>query len=185
MMGQPPSPAARRRDSERAGSAASLVPPEELIEREFPTVEEAEDLDARRTEAAWTARLIYFVFGVIEILIALRVLLKLIAANTGSGFTRFIYGITGPFVAPFKGIVDSPSARNGAVFEISSILAIVIYLLLSWLSVRLFLLLIERPAGGERQPRARRWAISRAPAARPNPARGRAPSGRPPRSPRD
>jgi YggT family protein len=184
MMGQSPSSAARRRDSGRMARGESLVPPDEQIEREYPPVEEVETLDARRSEAAWTAQLIYFVFGVVEILIALRVLLKLIAANTGSGFTRFIYGVTGPFVAPFKNIVDSPTARNGAVFEVSSILAIVIYLLINWLIVRLLLILIERPGGWARLARARSWIVSRPAAARRGPARGRVPSGRPPRSPR-
>jgi hypothetical protein len=184
MMGQSPSPAAHRHDGGRGGRAESLVPPEDLIEEEYPSVEEAEDIEARRTEAAWTARLIYFVFGVVEILIALRVLLKLIAANTASGFTRFTYGATGPFVAPFKGIVESPSARNGALFEVSSILAIMIYLLVSWLTVRLLMLLIERPAGEGHPLRARLWALTQPRAARPGPGRGRAPSGRPPRSPR-
>src|SRR3954465_8967526 len=165
MMGQPPSSAARRRDSGRVARGESLVPPDELIEQEYPPVEEVETLDARRSEAAWTARLIYFVFGVVEILIALRVLLKLIAANTGSGFTRFIYGVTGPFVAPFKNIVDSPTARNGAVFEVSSLRAFVIYRLISWLVFPLLLLLIERPAVPVRQGRRRRWAISRPAAA--------------------
>src|SRR4051812_4828297 len=184
MMGRPPSSAARRRDSERLARGESLVPPDELLEQDYLPVEEVETLDARRSDAAWTARLIYFVFGVIEILIALRVLLKLIAANTGSGFTRFIYSVTGPFVAPFKNIVDSPTARNGAVFEVSSILAIVIYLLISWLSVRLLILLIERPATPGRPGRTWPWTVRRSPAARPDPARGRAPSGRPPRSTR-
>lgn len=184
MMGQPPSPGARRRDGKRPGRAEPQVPPDESIEQEFAGVEEAEDLEARRTNAAWTARVIYFVFGVVEILIALRVLLKLIAANTESGFTRFIYGITGPFVAPFQGTVASPTAANGSALELSSILAIVIYLLISWLAVRLMLLLIERPAGAERRAREQSWFLSREPAARPDRARGRAPSGRPPRSPR-
>src|SRR5262245_3064188 len=80
--------------------------------------------EIRRTNAQWTARLIYFVFGVIEIIIAIRILLKLIAANEASLFARFIYGFTAPFLAPFQGVVNSPRARNGSTFEIPSILAI-------------------------------------------------------------
>lgn len=103
------------------------------------------DREIRRTNAQWTARVIYFVFGVIEIVIAIRILLKLIAANEASGFARFIYGFTAPFLAPFQNVVNSPRARNGSTFEISSILAILIYLLISWLIVRLLFLLLDRP----------------------------------------
>ena len=103
------------------------------------------DREIRRTNAQWTARVIYFVFGVIEIVIAIRILLKLIAANEASGFARFIYGFTAPFLAPFQGVVNSPRARNGSTFELSSILAILIYLLISWLIVRLLFLLLDRP----------------------------------------
>ncbi len=101
--------------------------------------------EIRRTNAQWTARLIYFVFGVIEIIIAIRILLKLIAANEASLFARIIYGFTAPFLAPFQGVVNSPRARNGSTFEIPSLLAILIYLLISWLIVRLLFLLLDRP----------------------------------------
>ena len=104
-------------------------------------------LAVRRSNAQWIGSLIYFVFGVIEITIAIRIFLKLIAANTTTGFTRLIYGLSGPFVAPFKNIVNTPVADNGATFEASSLLAIVIYLILSWLLVRLLMLVIARPTG--------------------------------------
>lgn len=104
-----------------------------------------DERELRRSNAQWTARAISFAFGVIEIAIGLRLLLKLIAANEASGFARFIYGFTAPFVAPFQGVVNSPRARNGSVFEFSSVLAILIYLLLSWLIVRLLFLLLDRP----------------------------------------
>ena len=109
----------------------------------------ADDPAVRRSQAQWAASLIYFAFGVIEIVLAIRVFLKLIAANTATGFTRLIYSLSGPFVAPFKNIVTTPVAANGATFEASSLIAIAIYLLLSWLLVRLLFLLIARPTGDD------------------------------------
>jgi uncharacterized protein YggT (Ycf19 family) len=105
-------------------------------------------VEARRSTADWLAGLISMVFGLIAILIAIRVVLKLLAANTASGFTQFIYNISGPFVAPFHGIFGTPSADNGAVLEVSSILAIAIYLLVGWLIMRLLQLVIDRPTNG-------------------------------------
>jgi uncharacterized protein YggT (Ycf19 family) len=151
MVRQPPDPQHDER-VRRAERAVPLVMPEQELEADYLAVEDAEVLDPRRSNAAWTARVIYFCFAVIQIALGLRVLLKLIAANPLSGFTRFIYGFTAPFVAPFSNIVATPAAANGATLDVSSLLAILIYLLLSWLIVRLLLLLLDRPS---QRPRAR------------------------------
>lgn len=105
------------------------------------------DLPAPRSYAAWVAHLVYYLFALAEIAITLRVLLKLIAANRESGFTRFIYAVTGPLTAPFRNIVASPTAMNGSTLEISSLLGIVVYLLACWLLTRLLQLILERPGG--------------------------------------
>ena len=140
-----PNTARARQAPERPRREQSIVEPEPDPEAAYVAVEETDPLTARHSNAAWTARLVYFCFAVIEIVLGLRILLKLIAANPESGFTRIIYGVTAPFVAPFSNIVTMPTARNGATLDLSSLLAILVYLLLSWLCVRLFLLLIERP----------------------------------------
>lgn len=105
------------------------------------------EFPAPRTFTAWAVRLVYYLFALAEIFVALRVLLKLISANPQSGFTRFIYAVTGPLTAPFRNIVASPTAGNGSTLEISSILAIVVYLLTCWLVVRLVQIVLERPGG--------------------------------------
>ncbi|MDP9383524.1 MAG: YggT family protein [Chloroflexota bacterium] len=95
----------------------------------------------RRRSLARTARLIYFVFGVIESLIAIRALLRLLGANP-VGFARFIYDITYPFVAPFIGLFREP--RLGvAVLEFSSLVAIIVYALLAYALVRLIYLFYD------------------------------------------
>jgi hypothetical protein len=85
----------------------------------------------------WRAEnVVYIVFGVIETLILIRFILKLLAANPGAGFSSFIYTLTAPLVAPFQGVFPTP-ASNGSVAEIASLLAIIIYALISWVIVRL------------------------------------------------
>jgi uncharacterized protein YggT (Ycf19 family) len=79
---------------------------------------------------------IYLIFGTLESLIGIRVVLKLLAANPQAGFTRFMYDVTAPFVYPFQGIFATPQS-NGSVLEFSSLLAIVIYALLAYLIVRI------------------------------------------------
>lgn len=84
--------------------------------------------------------LIWLLFGILEALIALRVVLKLIAANPGTGFAQSLYNFTDVFLAPFAGLVASPVLGNG-VLEIYSIIAMVVYLLLAWVIIRLFQLI--------------------------------------------
>lgn len=88
-------------------------------------------------------RIIWLVAIILETLIGFRVFLKLIAANPESGFASFVYTITAPFLAPFAGLTSTPSA-SGAVLEISSIIAMVVYALLFWLAAYLIHLIWER-----------------------------------------
>ena len=83
------------------------------------------------------AQVVYVIFGIVIALIIIRVVLRALAANPGAGFTSFIYGLTGPLVAPFQGIFTTPQTSGGSVFEFSSIVAIVVYALVAWAIVRL------------------------------------------------
>jgi hypothetical protein len=73
---------------------------------------------------------------------------KLLAANAARGFVHFIYNVAGPLVAPFQGIFGTPSAGNGAVVEVSAVLAIAVYPLAGWLLIRPVRLGIDRPTTG-------------------------------------
>lgn len=79
-------------------------------------------------------RIVLFVAIILETLIAFRIFLKLIAANPESGFASFIYNTTNLFLLPFAGLTATPSA-NGAVLEVSSIIAMIAYAVLFWLIV--------------------------------------------------
>jgi uncharacterized protein YggT (Ycf19 family) len=119
-----------------------------VVGQDIGTAAVVDRVEARRSTADWISGLISLVIGIIAILIAIRVVLKLLAANTESGFTQLIYNVTGPLVGPFLNIFGTPAAGNGAVFEISSILAIAVYLLVGWLLTKLVQLAIDRPSNG-------------------------------------
>lgn len=76
-------------------------------------------------------RIVWFITGLITTIIALRFALLLLGANQGAGFTDFIYGLSAIFVAPFVGIFGQPTYGEFTL-EISSILAIIVYLLIGW-----------------------------------------------------
>lgn len=119
-----------------------------VVGQDIGTAALVDRVEARRSTADWIGGLISLVVGVIAILIAIRVVLKLLAANTESSFTQFIYNVTGPLVRPFLNIFGTPAGDSGSVFEISSILAIAIYLLVGWLLTKLVQLVIDRPSSG-------------------------------------
>lgn len=77
------------------------------------------------------ARFVWFVLGIVNALLAIRFILRALAANPAAGFTNFIYNITHPLVAPFLGVIRSTTS-GGAVIEWSTILAMIIYWLLAW-----------------------------------------------------
>jgi hypothetical protein len=91
-------------------------------------------------------QLIWLLFGILEALIAIRIGLLLIGANPESPIVAMIYGLTGLFLFPFTGLINSPSAGN-FVFELSSLFAMLIYALLAWAIERIVWLLFYRPRG--------------------------------------
>jgi YggT family protein len=104
-----------------------------LNELSEPTHEELE-VRRRRRLAKWS-QVITLIFVVLELAIAFRVLLELIAANPASPFAHFVYQMTGPFLVPFAGLTAMPSA-DGAVLEIPTLIAMVVYGVLYWLIIR-------------------------------------------------
>jgi hypothetical protein len=76
-------------------------------------------------------RMVWFVFGVIEVLIGVRFGLMLLDASTKAGFVRAIYGVSGVFMAPFVAIFRVQRV-SGATFEWSALVAIAMYALVAW-----------------------------------------------------
>ncbi len=96
--------------------------------------------------------LIYFFFGVLEILLAFRLVLKLMGASIGSAFVSLIYGLSGAFILPFEGIFRrgfTQGVETTSILEPSTLVAIIVYSILAWGIVKLLRIL-----SGERQPAA-------------------------------
>ena len=71
---------------------------------------------------------------------------KLIAVNAANPFAKLLYGVTNLFVAPFKSLVGNPTS-GGNVLEITSIIAMLVYLLIAWGIERIVYVLFYRPRG--------------------------------------
>jgi uncharacterized protein YggT (Ycf19 family) len=88
--------------------------------------------------------LTYLVFGIIDGLLLIRLLLKLLGANPLAGFSTFIYGITDFFMGPFRNLLPTVGSGSGAVFEMSVVIAIMVYALIGWALVRLITIMFFR-----------------------------------------
>ena len=82
-----------------------------------------------RLRSALVIQIVWAILGLLEILLGLRFLLNLIAANPDSGFAVFIYGITKPFIVPFAQLVGTPTA-GGVIFDLTTLIAMAVYALL-------------------------------------------------------
>jgi ABC-type Na+ efflux pump permease subunit len=84
-------------------------------------------------------QIVWYILGLVEILLAFRLVLKLLGANAGAGFTNFIYAVTGPFTAPFVAVFRVSKAA-GSVFEWTTILAMFVYLVVAWGIIKLLVM---------------------------------------------
>lgn len=79
--------------------------------------------------------LVYFVFGILDILLAFRFVFKLLGANPSTGFVDFIYNLSAIFVAPFAGIFNTSLAKGDvttSIFEPATLVALIVYAILAW-----------------------------------------------------
>lgn len=80
-------------------------------------------------------QIVWYIVGLLEVLLLLRFILKLLGANPAAGFTQFIYGVTWLFASPFLAVFRVSQAQ-GSIFEWSTLLAMAVYALFGWLIVK-------------------------------------------------
>jgi uncharacterized protein YggT (Ycf19 family) len=89
----------------------------------------------------YVRRVLSLLFGILAVLIGLRILLLLLVANQQNSIVDFVYDITEPFVAPFRGIFnfDTVTPGGGSVLDVAAIVA-----LIGWLLIYVLLMAILR-----------------------------------------
>ena len=135
-----------RRVDERPVYGSSDVPPRATVAT--PPAAAVDEVHAtaydpyagRRRSSYRLVQAIWLLFGIVEGLLAIRFILKVLGANPAAGFATFIYSATDPFVAPFNNLFGTP-ASGGSVLELNTIIAIVVYMLVAWLIVKVVWLL--------------------------------------------
>ncbi len=84
-------------------------------------------------------QIVWYVLGLIEILLAFRIILKLLGANPDAGFTSFIYGSTYIFSAPFLNVFRV-TQLEGNIFEWTTLLGMFVYWVIAFGIIKLFLM---------------------------------------------
>ncbi len=77
-----------------------------------------------RTNAPRASRFIYWVLGVVEVLLGLRLVLRLVDANDGNAIVSLIYGISDVLIVPFRGIIAQSQTPG---FDVQTLVAMVGY----------------------------------------------------------
>jgi hypothetical protein len=97
-----------------------------------PTVRTAVRTETQRTTTArpenaeLTRRIIVLVFGLIQVVIALRFVLLLLDAREANGLVSGILSISQVFIAPFDGILRTDNLHaSGSIFDVTAIVALV------------------------------------------------------------
>ncbi len=77
-----------------------------------------------------TYQVIWYILGVIEVFLGLRLLLRFMGANPNSPFADFVYNVSYIFAAPFLTLFGNTDV-GGSVLEWSTAFAMLIYWLIA------------------------------------------------------
>lgn len=126
---------------ERTKAMAAIV--KQTVQRDADSVTHA--VSVKEDQTTTSIRFLYYILGIVEILLAFRFLFKLGGANSQSPFVAFIYGLTSPLTLPFEGIFGRVAPATGSVIEPSTLVAMGVYAVVGWALATLVLILSRKP----------------------------------------
>lgn len=83
------------------------------------------------------SEVVYYIAGIINTLLVVRIILSLLGANPGNTFAKIVYNLSRPFVIPFFGLFRSQYSYGISRFEAETFVAIIVYSLLAWMVAKL------------------------------------------------
>lgn len=102
------------------------------------------DMETTEPKSAFTVySIIAYIANSIEGILAIRLLLRLLGANTATPFVRFMNTISAPLVSPFRGIFANTQV-NGSTIEWYTVIAMVAYAVIAYALIRLIQTLVRR-----------------------------------------
>jgi len=81
---------------------------------------------ARPSGGELAGRVVIFLFGIVQVLIILRIVLLLLDAREGNELVSFILNSSQIFVGPFEGILRTDALKAaGSIFDLAAVLALI------------------------------------------------------------
>ncbi len=106
---------------------------QKVVRKEVRTDAVTEDEKEKAVNYALTDQIIYFLLGLVNILLLIRFFFRISGANPAAGIVSAVYSITNVFMAPFRFIFPTSQITSQSYFEWSVLVAIVFYLLFAWI----------------------------------------------------
>ncbi|AKM81288.1 MAG: hypothetical protein UT13_C0001G0327 [Candidatus Pacebacteria bacterium GW2011_GWF2_38_9] len=119
---------------------AEILKETTTIQNEGPREAVTTETKSVATSSQTVEYLVYFFLGVLEILLAFRLIFKLTGASIASGFVSSIYGLTSIFILPFEGIFRRGYAQGvetTSILEPATLTAMIVYAVLIWGIIKL------------------------------------------------
>jgi hypothetical protein len=88
-------------------------------------------VEARPSGSAIASRVVILLFGIVQVLILLRIVFLLMDAREGNDLVSWVLNASQIFVAPFEGMLNTNAlSAGGSVLDIAAILALIGWTLL-------------------------------------------------------
>jgi uncharacterized protein YggT (Ycf19 family) len=129
-----------------------------VVDENRTTADPAVSSSVRTTDTAYVtgrpeppvtvARVVGFLFGILQALLILRIVLLLLVANPGNDVVALILNATDPFVEPFRGMfaLDRITADMGSVFDLAALVALIGWTLVEALIFAALRIVARRPS---------------------------------------
>ena len=131
----PPAPA----DVAPGVTVASTTPVATATAAQERVITDRAVISDRPTTLDTVRRIVTLLFGILQGLLVIRIILLLLVANRENEIVRLILGVTEPFVAPFADMfaLERIGSEGGSVLDIGAIVA-----LIGWTLIELLILAV-------------------------------------------
>ena len=104
----------------------TVVHRDETSDLDHGTAVKSRTVSLRPSGGEIASRVVILLFGIVQVLIILRMVFLLLDAREGNDLVAFILNSSQLFVAPFEGILRTEAlAASGSIFDLTAVLALV------------------------------------------------------------
>jgi hypothetical protein len=88
--------------------------------------------EAPATGSVLAIRVVSYILGVIEVILALRFILALLGANRANDFANFVFSVSQPLVQPFFSLFGYRPHYGASKLEMYTWVAMIVYAIIAW-----------------------------------------------------